>query len=113
PGAYEIGRAMEEAQAFRDVADLVALHGEMSADAQASALRESAKTKIIFATNVAETSLTIPSVRVVIDGGLARKAKHSPWSGLPELVTAQISQASAEQRKGRAGRTAEGRCIRL
>jgi ATP-dependent helicase HrpB len=113
PGASEIERAMSEARVFEPEVELVALHGEMSAEAQAKAIQPSRKTKVIFATNVAETSLTIPSVRVVIDSGLARKAKHSPWSGLPELVTAPISQASAEQRKGRAGRTAEGRCVRL
>ncbi|NLY93367.1 MAG: ATP-dependent helicase HrpB [Myxococcales bacterium] len=113
PGAAEIDRAMEEARVFEPRVELAALHGEMSAEAQAKAIAPASKPKVIFATNVAETSLTIPSVRVVVDSGLARKARHSPWSGLPELVTARISQASAEQRKGRAGRTAEGRCLRL
>src|SRR5690606_9462300 len=107
PGAYEIARAMAEARSLESDVELAALHGERGAEAQATAIESGRNTKVIFATNVAETSRTIPSVRVVIDTGLARKAKHSPWSGLPELVTAPISQASAEQRKGRAGRTAE------
>jgi ATP-dependent helicase HrpB len=113
PGAYEIERAMNEARVFERDVELVALHGEMSAEAQDKALRPRDRRKVVFATNVAETSLTIPSVRVVVDSGLARKARHSPWSGLPELQTAPISQASAEQRKGRAGRTAAGWCVRL
>ena len=69
--------------------------------------------KIILSTNVAETSVTIPGVVAVIDSGLARIASHSPWSGLSRLAVGKISQASAIQRAGRAGRTAPGRALRL
>src|ERR1035437_532663 len=72
-----------------------------------------AQTKIILSTNVAESSITIEGVASVIDSGLARVASHSPWSGLPALQVARISQASANQRAGRAGRTGPGRAIRL
>jgi len=91
------------------------LHGELSRDEQdlAVGLRATTKRKVILATNIAETSLTIPGVRIVIDSGLVRVASHSPWSGLAQLRTRPISKASAIQRMGRAGRTAPGRCIRL
>jgi hypothetical protein len=67
----------------------------------------------VFSTNVAESSLTIEGVTAVIDSGLARVASHSPWSGLPRLEVRRVSKASAEQRAGRAGRTAPGRVVRL
>ena len=72
-----------------------------------------AAAKSILSTNVAESSITIEGVTAVIDSGLARMASHSPWSGLPALEVARISQASANQRAGRAGRTGPGRAIRL
>ena len=75
--------------------------------------RHCARPKIILSTNVAESSITIPDVSAVIDSGLARVASHSPWSGLPTLQVTRISQASANQRAGRAGRTRPGRAIRL
>ena len=65
------------------------------------------RTKIILATNVAETSITIPGIAAVIDSGLARVAGHSPWSGFPTLTTAKISKSSANQRAGRAAAEAE------
>src|SRR5690606_14120915 len=70
PGAAEIERAMNEARVFEPRVELVPLHGEMSAEAQAKAIAEGPKPKVIFATNVAETSLTLPRVRVVVDSGL-------------------------------------------
>ena len=76
-------------------------------------MRRRARRKIILSTNVAESSITIDGVGAVIDSGLARVAGHSPWSGLPTLQVARISQASANQRAGRAGRTGPGRAIRL
>src|SRR4029079_10647023 len=71
------------------------------------------KRKVIVATNVAETSLTIEGVRTVIDSGLARIARFDPRRGINTLFIQKISRASAEQRAGRAGRTAPGRCLRL
>src|SRR5262249_58654286 len=68
---------------------------------------------VILATNVAETSVTIDGVVAVIDSGLARIARHSPWSGLPALQIEPVSRASCAQRAGRAGRTRPGRVIRL
>jgi ATP-dependent helicase HrpB len=68
---------------------------------------------VVLATNVAETSLTIEGVRVVVDGGFARVPRHSPRSGMTRLETVRVSRASADQRRGRAGRTAPGVCYRL
>ncbi|MBC7171195.1 MAG: ATP-dependent RNA helicase, partial [Polyangiaceae bacterium] len=115
PGAGEIRRAEEacRADAARLGLDVVLLHGDMPASEQDRALRGGDRRKVILATNVAETSITIPTVTAVIDSGLKREARHSPWSGLPSLVTAKVSQASATQRAGRAGRTGPGRCLRL
>ncbi len=69
--------------------------------------------KVILSTNVAESSITIEGVTAVIDSGLARVATDSPWTGFPSLDVKRISQASATQRAGRAGRTGPGRVIRL
>ncbi len=69
--------------------------------------------KVILSTNVAESSVTIEGVAAVVDSGLGREALHSPWSGLPGLRTARISQARCVQRAGRAGRTGPGLCLRL
>lgn len=113
PGAYEIERAIAACERFADRYELSMLHGEQRPEDQQRVLAAGARPKIIFATNIAETSLTLPRVRGVIDSGLQRIARFSPYSGLPELVTTSISRASAEQRRGRAGRVAEGRCHRL
>ena len=69
--------------------------------------------KIVVSTNVAETSLTIDGVTLVIDSGLAKIGKYDPHRGINTLITEKISRASADQRAGRAGRTAPGRCVRL
>jgi ATP-dependent helicase HrpB len=115
PGAAEIRRAQNTCSAIarRNGWDLLALHGDQSPAEQDRAVAPSDQTKIILSTNVAESSITIDGVSAVIDGGLARVAGHSPWSGLPTLQVARISQASANQRAGRAGRTGPGRAIRL
>ena len=115
PGAREIRDSLEScADAARaSGAELLPLHGELPDDEQRRALSPSQRRKVILSTNVAETSVTIPGVRFVVDSGLARVALHSPWSGLPRLETRPISRASAAQRAGRAGRTAPGRAIRL
>jgi ATP-dependent helicase HrpB len=112
PGAAEIRRAVTALGDLRDV-DVLPLHGDLPPADQDRAVRPSSRRKVICATNVAETSLTIDGVVAVVDSGLARVARHSPWSGLPTLELAPISQSSATQRAGRAGRTRPGRAIRL
>jgi ATP-dependent helicase HrpB len=115
PGAAEIRRAQSACApvARRRGWSLVALHGDQTAEEQDRAVAASAQPKVILSTNVAESSITIPGVVAVVDSGLARVAGHSPWSGLPTLQVSRISQASANQRAGRAGRTGPGRAVRL
>src|SRR5262249_9103602 len=115
PGAAEIRHAKESLAAApgADQLLLLPLHGEMPLDEQARATRPADRRTVILSTNVPESSITIDGVVAVIDAGLARVATHSPWTGLPELAVAKISQASATQRAGRAGRTAPGRVLRL
>ncbi len=115
PGAAEIRRAQRacEALAARDGLLLLPLHGGLTPAEQDRAVGPSAQRKILFATNVAESSLTIDGVTAVIDSGLARTATHSRWTGLPSLDVGRISKAAARQRAGRAGRTAPGRVVRL
>jgi ATP-dependent helicase HrpB len=115
PGAAEIRRAQEACADFaaRHGFRVLPLHGDLPADAQDRAVRPSKERKLILSTNVAETSVTIDGVAAVIDSGVARVATHSPWSGLASLRVQPISQASAAQRAGRAGRTRAGVCLRL
>ncbi|HEX8281086.1 MAG TPA: ATP-dependent helicase C-terminal domain-containing protein, partial [Chthoniobacterales bacterium] len=115
PGKYEIMRALSAVRASRVSDRFVALplHGELQPAEQDAALAPYDKRKAIIATNVAETSLTIEGVRVVIDSGLARIARFDPRRGINTLLVEKISRASADQRAGRAGRTAPGRCLRL
>jgi len=115
PGASEIRRVAEALADFARARDLLVLplHGDLPPPEQQRAISPAARTKVILSTNVAETSVTIEGVGAVIDSGLARIASHSPWSGLPRLAVAKISQASAIQRAGRAGRTRPGRALRL
>lgn len=115
PGAYEIRKTLEELQAQRSLRDFVCLplHGELPPAEQDAAVRRYGDRKIIVATNVAETSLTIDGITVVVDGGQARVARYDPHRGINTLLIEKISQASAEQRAGRAGRTAPGICLRL
>lgn len=90
------------------------LFGAMEFSAQAAALAPVAHgRKIVLATSIAETSLTIPDIRVVVDGGRARRARFDPASGMERLVTERVTRAEAEQRRGRAGRVAAGVCYRL
>jgi len=115
PGAFEIRKTLEalgqlpEARGY----DLHMLHGEQPPEAQDAVFAPGGAPKIIVATNIAETSLTLPEVRLVIDSGQARIAGYDPRRGLNTLLVEAISQASAEQRAGRAGRVAPGRCLRL
>ena len=115
PGAAEIRRAQTAcaAVARRNGWTLLPLHGDQSPEEQDRAVSPSARPKVILSTNVAESSITIDGVSAVVDSGVARVASHSPWSGLPALQIARISQASANQRAGRAGRTGPGRALRL
>ena len=116
PGSPEIHRLRE---ALQDLTargfELCALYGELDLAAQQQVLRPAAsgRRKVILSTNIAETSLTIEGVRVVVDSGLARRSMFDPGTGMQRLVTARISQASAAQRAGRAGRTAPGSAWRL
>jgi len=89
------------------------LHGEMPLEAQAQAIAPSDRRKVVLSTNVAESSVTVEGVTIVIDSGLARIAEYSPWTGRQSLEIRPIAQASAIQRAGRAGRTQPGRVLRL
>ncbi len=115
PGAAEIDRAHGACASLARARglDLVRLHGSLPADEQDRAVAPGPRGKVILATNVAETSITIDGVAAVIDSGLAKVPAHSPWSGLPTLRLEPVSRASAAQRAGRAGRTGPGRCLRL
>ncbi|MDQ3414918.1 MAG: DEAD/DEAH box helicase, partial [Verrucomicrobiota bacterium] len=115
PGRYEITRTIAALGASRVSDRFIALplYSELPPAEQDAALAPAAKRKVIVATNVAETSLTIDGVRVVIDSGLARIARFDPRRGINTLFIEKISRASADQRAGRAGRTAPGHCLRL
>lgn len=115
PGRREIERV--RAMLGRDDAaiEVVPLHGELSLAEQQFALTpaDPGTRRVVLATNVAESSLTLPGIRAVVDSGLAREPRFDPSSGFTRLETVTISQASADQRAGRAGREAEGRAYRL
>ncbi len=115
PGAAEIRRAMRESQALARRAELLLLplHGDLPLAEQDRAVAPADQRKVILATNVAESSVTVEGVTAVIDSGLARIATSSPWTGLPTLHVGRVSKASAKQRAGRAGRTGPGRVLRL
>jgi ATP-dependent helicase HrpB len=115
PGAFEIAQTIEairhgdESRGFI----LLPLHGELPVPDQDAAVARYDRRKVVVATNVAETSLTIEGIRCVIDSGLARIPRYDPNRGINTLLVENISQASAEQRAGRAGRTAPGKALRL
>ena len=117
PGQAEIRRTAERlAELVGDAAVEVApLYGALSPAEQDRALAPAAPgaRKVVLATSIAETSLTLPGVRVVVDGGLTREPRFDPASGLTRLETARVSRAAADQRRGRAGRTAPGVAYRL
>jgi ATP-dependent helicase HrpB len=115
PGAAEIRRATRAIELLASRLGLLVLplHGDLSPAEQDRAVSPADRPKVILSTNVAESSVTIEGVTAVIDSGLARVAADSPWTGLPSVQVHRISQASATQRAGRAGRTAPGRVIRL
>lgn len=114
PGAYEIQQTVRSLRVeLGGHVPIFALHGEMPAAEQDEAVRRSAEPKVIVSTNVAETSLTIDGVTLVVDSGLARMAEYDARRGINTLLIEKTSRAAAEQRAGRAGRTAPGRCVRL
>jgi ATP-dependent helicase HrpB len=115
PGAAEIRRAQRESQALARRAGLLVLplHGDLPPAEQDRAVAPSSQRKVILATNVAESSVTVEGVNAVIDSGLARIATYSHWTGFPTLHVGRVSKASAKQRAGRAGRTGPGRVVRL
>jgi ATP-dependent helicase HrpB len=116
PGQREIARvdAMLADALPRELV-VLALHGELPVEKQSEALQPDpqGRRRVVLATNVAESSVTLPGVRVVIDSGLAREPSYDPNSGFSRLEVASISQASADQRAGRAGRVADGWAYRL
>jgi ATP-dependent helicase HrpB len=115
PGAGEIRRAIRECDALAGGNGVLVLplHGSLPPKEQDRALAPAPQRKLILTTNVAESSITVEGVTAVIDSGLARFASYSPWSGLPTLHVGRVSKASANQRAGRAARTAPGRVLRL
>jgi ATP-dependent RNA helicase HrpB len=117
PGVAEIRRTetLLRERVADPAVDVFALHGTLDFDAQDRAIAPAAagRRKVVLATSIAETSLTIEGVRVVVDSGLARVPRYEPDVGLTRLETVRVSRAAADQRCGRAGRTAPGVCYRL
>ncbi len=121
PGAAEIRRsrallqqALQEGR-IDTATDVVALYGALGSDEQARAIEPAppGRRKIVLATSIAETSITIEGVRIVVDSGLARVPRYEPDVGVTRLDTVRVSRAAADQRRGRAGRTEPGLCYRL
>ncbi|MGV8853151.1 MAG: ATP-dependent helicase HrpB [Devosia sp.] len=116
PGQGEITRVAERlAGRVAPDTDIAPLYGQLTPAEQDRAIRpaEPGRRKIVLATSIAETSLTIDGVRIVIDSGFRRVPVYEPGTGLTTLATTRVSRAGADQRRGRAGRTAPGVCIRL
>jgi ATP-dependent helicase HrpB len=117
PGAREIRRVQSllESSGLDSSVRVLPLFGELSGDDQEAALRPAAHgtRKVVLATNIAETSLTIQGVRIIVDSGLVRRSAFDPATGMSRLETQRISRASAEQRQGRAGRVEPGVCYRI
>ena len=115
PGRREIARVDAALAGANLDADVLALHGELPVEQQSRVLQPAGdgRRRVVLATNVAESSVTLPGVRVVIDSGQAREPRFDPNSGFSRLDVVTVSQASADQRAGRAGRVAEGWAYRL
>lgn len=110
PGMREMLRVKD---VLKDDYDVFLLHADLSRDEQSAALNPSPERKIILATNIAESSVTIPGIKVVVDSGIQREAFFSPWNGLKLIQDVPVTKSSAIQRAGRAGRTGPGLCLRL
>ncbi len=116
PGAGEIrscASRLEQAGLAGRGIEVHPLYGDLPFERQQAAIQPGPQRKVVLATSIAETSLTIEGVRTVIDSGLSRRLKFDPASGMNRLITVRESRASAEQRKGRAGRLGPGVCYRL
>jgi ATP-dependent helicase HrpA len=114
PGERDIRETGDQLEGrFNGEAEIVPLFGRLSAGEQQRVFAPSSRRKVVIATNIAETSLTIPGIRYVIDTGLARISRYNPRTRVKRLPIEPVSQSSANQRKGRAGRVEEGVCIRL
>ena len=115
PGGFEISQTIDAIRNSREAKGFIVLplHGELQPRDQDEAVARYQQRKVVVATNVAETSITIDGVRLVIDSGLARIARYDSNRGINTLLIEKRSQANADQRSGRAGRTAPGTCIRL
>jgi ATP-dependent helicase HrpB len=115
PGAGEIERALQDARGIgeRHDVDLLPLHGSLGADAQDRALRPGARRRVVMATNIAETSLTVPGVSLVVDGGWQKVARYDAERAIDTLVLERVTADSAAQRSGRAARLGPGRAWRL
>jgi len=113
PGAYEIDRAVETLRRDHPGIDVCPLYGGLSLADQRRAIEPGKRRKVVVATNVAETSLTIEGVRIVVDAGFEKRPRFDAARGLTTLDLVRISQASAKQRAGRAGRLGPGTCYRL
>jgi ATP-dependent helicase HrpB len=115
PGVAEIRRVQERLQGLDATIDIAPLYGDLSPADQDRAISPSppGRRKVVLSTSIAETSLTIEGVRMVIDSGQMRLPRFSPRSGMTRLETVKVSQASADQRRGRAGRLEPGVCYRL
>jgi ATP-dependent helicase HrpB len=113
PGEAEIRRVVAALDGRVPGCVVLPLFGAMEFAAQRAALGPVAGRRVVLATSIAETSLTLPDIRIVVDGGRARRARFDPASGMSRLVTERVTRAEAEQRRGRAGRVAEGVCYRL
>jgi len=115
PGGFEISQTIETIRNTSEAKGyiILPLHGELQPRDQDAAVARYDRPKVVVATNVAETSITIDGVRLVIDSGLARMARYDANRGINTLLIERISQSSSDQRAGRAGRTAPGQCVRL
>ena len=113
PGEREIRQVASLLAGRLAGVEILPLYGSLPFKEQQRALRPTKARKVVLATAIAETSLTIPDIRVVVDAGRARRARYDPGSGMSRLVTERVTRAEADQRRGRAGRVATGVCYRL
>ena len=113
PGAREIGRALTEVSRVAPAIEVVPLHGALPASEQDAAIAPSSRRRIILATNIAETSLTVPGVRAVVDTGLHKVARYDPGRAIDSLETERVPRDAADQRAGRAARLGSGTVLRL